>query len=505
MKKPAKAPAKTNGKSLKRSYSELESLDVDDWQEEGKNQPVMTKQYCKIEPVQKISEFPVQLDFYLTDPELIWVFNENTYFRIQGTFQSRAKAENVWGPWTNVEPADSANVILQPYWIGGLVRGFESYYGYNKINTSEEGGFVSAYTDTFKLAHMDKEQKKKLCYDPCHPGNGVPVEKNDWTIGTDTAWQKYSKTVFLGAAGKVMFNWVPLDSFPLFQGCNYLEGTKALPLSKLKHPLNLRIFFHDHPEYIFKKKAGNEKEYRFLFEEFSLCVEKVKLSESFKKNYLAKTQIDYPGVTRLVRQETVPTASTIYKSTIQEIAYPEGILVAFVNKEVVTGTYKYQSNTTGDVFLPHNITSIKFKYGGKPFFTESPDLGMLTLNQMETRLISDYRNFPPFGMKFNMDTINSTKVSDGWKSSVFPHAFINLCLNKYKDRYIPLYDKGEVLDKNPVTGKYENLELDFTFTNEGSPADSTMLIYLYYTDCFLTLDMPLKKDPSFYSEYLTLR
>ena len=108
-------------------------------------------------------------------------------------------------------------------------------------------------------------------------------------------------------------------------------------------------------------------------------------------------------------------------------------------------------------------------------------------------------------MKFNMDTINSTKVSDGWKSTVFPHAFINLCLNKYKDRYIPLYDKGEVLDKNPVTGKYENLELDFTFTNEGSPADSTMLIYLYYTDCFLTLDMPLRQDPSFYSEYLTLR
>lgn len=491
-------------KTLKRFYPEFESEEVFDWQSEGIRQPMMTKSFCKLEAVQKITENPVQLDFLLNDLENIWMFNENTYFQIVGQFQYRTKPANKdWEPWVGIEPADSINFTIEPNWISGIIKGFETYHGYNKINTSEELGLVGGYLDTWKYAYMSEDQKQKLCSEPCHPGNGVPVNKNDWTCGADTAWQKYSKSILLGATGKVKFSLRPLDKFPFTQGTNYLENTKALPMPLLNQ-ITFRVIFHDHPEYIFKKIAGNEREYRFVFEEFSLCYEKIKLSDTFKKFYENKNEIDYPGVTRLMRQEVIPATNTTYISTIQEIPFPEGVFIFMVPKELLAGTYKYQSNTDGNVFLQHNIQNIKFTYGRKPFFTATPDIGMINNDQIEYKLMTDYWNYPPFGMKMNKKFINSTFVADGCKETPYPHVYLNFCLNKQKERYIPLYDKGEILAKDTRNKKYENLELTFTFLPVGAPADATMIIYLFYTDSYITLDLHRKGNAFFTSQYITM-
>lgn len=490
-------------KTLKRDYPQFESLEVDDWQHYGIKQPALTKSFCELEPVQKITEQPVQLDFLLNDLENVWIFEENTYFRISGQFQSRSKPEGKdWDPWAGVEAADASNFILQPNWMDGLIKGVETYHGYNKINTSEELGLVGGYLNTWKYAYMDKEQKRKLCFQPCHPGNAVPTSKNQWTYGNDKEWNKYAKTILLGATGKVSFNWIRLDYFPFFQGCNYANGSKVLPMPNL-NGLTIRFLFSDHPEYIFNKKAGNTKEYRFIFEKFTLCYEKMQLSDPFRKMFLDKKEINYPGVTRLMRQETIPATNTTYISTIQEVGFPEGVVIFFIPKEVLAGTYKYQSNTTGNVFLNHNIQNIKFSYGRKNFFTATPDIGVINIDQMEFKLITDLWNQPPFGMTIDKDKITEDLIKDGWKDSPYPHVYLNLCLDKSKDRYIPLYDKGEVLAKN-ASKKYENLELTFTFKTGGAPADATMIIYLFYTDSYITLDMHRKGAAFFASNYIQM-
>ena len=497
-----------NGKhAVKRPLPQFETETPIKWQNEGSKQPVTTSTFCRLDPVTKISSNPtnpVQLDFLFHDSECVWSFGENTYFNIELQFQNRVvKEDGTFEEWTPCDAAEAGNVIVEPHFLGTIIKDIEVYVNHNKVNVSDENGHVGGYLDRLRYFLMDKEQKRKLCYHAGHTGNGVPTTKNGWTLGDTTEWNKYAKTIFLGPDKNLVFNYVPLDIFPFFQGSNYLEfAPKCLPLPILNQ-INVRILFHDHMDYIFKIKAGVKKEYRIYFKDFSFCYEKLKLSDSFRRAYLEKKTFDYPGVTRLMRQENVVAGNTTFLSTIQNCPFPQGAVMYFVPKEVLAGTYKYSDNTTGDVFLPHNIKNIEFTYGKKPFFTDTPKIGDITRSQIEFKSVTDYFNQPPFGMTCNKDLITLSNVADGWKGTCFPHIYLNFCTTQNNDRYLPIYDKGTILSKNSLKN-YENLEFTFIFNPGGAPTGATLIIYLFFTDNMVSLDNSRRGSPFFNSEYITM-
>lgn len=243
---------------------------------------------------------------------------------------------------------------------------------------------------------MDENQKKKLCSQACHPGNGVPSKKGGWEFDENSEWNAFSKKIFVGPLKNISYNWVPLHVFPFFQGKNYLEDEpKLLPMPAM-NPLMIRFLFHENKSFIFKKKDGNKNLYRFSFTDFNLCYEKIKLSQHTHKMLMSHKILEFPGVTRLTRRANINAGDTTYNAIIQQVPFPESVYIFAVPKEVPNGSFEY-TNSTSDVFLPHRITSVKFAYGNLNYFTETPDIGMITKTAIEYKILSDYRDYPPFG------------------------------------------------------------------------------------------------------------
>ena len=477
------------------------------------NQRIYNNTFHVLQPTSQVQEQPTQVDFYLRDVLNLWGMGENTYFEIKGQFRSRTPADNTKVPpvpasaWLGVDANDAANVIVTPNWWETLIRIKEAYNGQTLIRTSEEGQYLTPYVDAFKYNYMDPDQKKKLCMHSCHPGNGVPSKKGNWTFGEESEWNKYSKHIFLGPDKHIVFNWIPLDFFPFFQGANYLEAEQlALPLPTLTQNMLLRFLFHEKPDHIFKLKAGNIKEYKFSLSSFNLCYEKLQLNNNFQKSLLATKHFHFPGVTRLSRQENITVGNSTYMATLQNVQFPEGVFIFAIPKDVVTGRYNYKDNTTNDVFLPHNIVSVSFSYGSKKFFTDAPDIGMITKPQIENKLVTDFRYRPPFGLSIDKDKINLATVADGGKNTPYPHIYLSFCTDKDKSRLIPMYEKTtDVLKKNSATNQYNNLEMTFTFNATGATRDATYMIYMFFTDNYLTLDLSKRQDPIFYSDYTAIK
>jgi hypothetical protein len=91
--------------------------------------------------------------------------------------------------------------------------------------------------------------------------------------------------------------------------------------------LMFRIYFKDDLGCIFKNKAGNESKYRFYFNNLYLVAEHLRLNPSLMSTLMNKKGIfPYRGVTRISKMEHIPEKSMSYKSKIQGVYFPEGIV-----------------------------------------------------------------------------------------------------------------------------------------------------------------------------------
>ena len=492
-------------KSSKRTADEaFEFPAAPKWMHDGGKQRVISKTYHRIEPTSKVVADPVQVMFNLKDYENCWRMGPNTYFEIKGQFEVWTPAKPAPDPlpevdWTPVGPEESANVIFQDNWMGASVRKIEVTHGGIPVITSDEGAYISNYLDSFRYSVMDPAVKKKLCMHDCHPGYSVPTKRGDWKIGQDSQWQHYSKHIFLGADKSVLFNWTPIDVFPFFQGKNYLEEEpKVLPMPALK-PLEIKILFHDNKNFIYKKTPGNNKLYRFRFEDITLCVEKLWLRDKFQSSFLSHKTMEFPGVTKIARRQEITAGNTTYHTVIQNVALPEGIFIICLPKEVPTGAFEYKNNVDGNVFLPHSITAVKFAYGNQNFFNETFDIGMINKTSIENKLVSDLREFPPFGMLVDDKTVDLEHVTQGGIKTPYPHVYINLLTEKDGSRYIPNLKNqksalvGSVLKPNEKSKDlkiYNDLDLTLTFdAGKGATANSTYIVYLYYTDVSVSVKL----------------
>lgn len=471
---------------------------IPNWRQ-GQKQKQLGSDLIRHEPKEPIAAQPLQVDFEFKDHDEIWAFGPNTRFHVSGIFESRAENATAWTP-CGVADDELKKVVVAPNFLEMMIKSVDFFHGNVKINSSDEGRCVAPFLNAWKYNYMSEDQKKMLLPQDVNPGFGVPSKKGDagWSMAANSEWvTNYGPKIFTGK--NIMFDYIPLDLPPFFQGSNYMEEPqKILPMPNIEK-LTLRVVFNDHLDYIFKIKNGNAKKYRFAFKEFYLVAEHMKLSKGFQASILNKrSQLAYPGVARIMRTENIPASNTNHKAKIQSVPLPEGIFIFALHKNVLSGTYNYGDNTDGNVFMPHNIKEMNLMYGEKQFFLNSPHIGMITDDTIELKLYYDYLTAPPFGMKMDPKKILIPLIKNGCKETAYPHVFMNLCNYGDKTRIVPFLDDGSILNKN------HDLDLTFTFEDEGAPANTTFIIYLYYTDHNLTLETKKKGESFFTSPYIRL-
>lgn len=470
------------------------------WRNVGKNQKILGSEFIKHEPITKIEPQPVQIEFELKDKDEVWSMGPNTYFEIKGQYQVRnpKKGNTEPTPWVATGEADIAEVVVAPNAQEVMIRNIDVFHGNTKINTSDEGRYLAAYLNSYLYANMDEEYKQRLCREPCHPAYGVPIKENSWNQTANSEWKKWAPNIFVDNK-TLSWSWNPLHFFPFMQGCNYLQFPQKILPMPLLDKITIRILFHERLDSIFLVKTPADKEYRFAFSEFNLHVEHLRYSPTHMKTILEKRGTwEYSGVTRLMKSETIPAGNTTYKATIQKVPLPEGLFIFAVPKDVLSGLYEYKVNANGNPFQQHNIQSIDFGYGGKNFYLKMPHIGMINDETIEKKLLNDYFDAPPFGMKIDKKKITLASIKDGSTKTPYPHVFMNFCNQGDKTRLIPFLEDSNVLKENL------DLDLDITFGTGGATANVTYIIYLYYTDNYITLDLSHKGHAFFTSPYIKM-
>ena len=447
-------------------------------------------------------ESPSLVEFVLKEDE-VFAFGPQTRFRISGQFQIQKTA---LGAWTSCEPEDFSKVVLIPNWWEMLIKELDIFHGNTKIVSSDEGRFIAPYINAWKYAWMNTEQKQLLCPEPCHPGFSVPTQRGDkgWDKTAGSEWEAYSKSIFLGAGKDFNFSWIPLDTQPFFQNSNYFQDgqvQKILPMPILSQLL-IRFNFIDNQSHIFKRTAVTppafQPNFRFLLKDFRLVAEHLRLYKPFQTSLLNKRHvISYPGVTKLIQPVTIAHNSTTYRTKIQQVAMPEGLFIFALPRDVLSGNYDYSRNTVNDVFVKHNIQKLTFTYGDESFYLTEPNIGMIRDRVIESKLFTDMLMSPPFGLKVDRSKVTMDAVNDGFDSTPYPLAFVNLTnFGDKNSRIIPFLNDGNCLAKN------NDLESTFTFTTDGAPDAVTFFVCIYYTDSNLTLDLKKKGEPFFSSPYV---
>ncbi len=170
---PGRKRAKANGGGGGASDKHLPWLNVC-------NQDLLSIDYIEIDPINKADldgeKTPSQIDFEYSATKPV-LFGPMTKFSISGRFDVKKDATS---DWAEAEAADIANVVLQYNWFEILIKSVDVFHNNQRITSSNEQRFISAYLNTMLYAYMNPETKKLLCPQAAHPANCIPGEKNQW-------------------------------------------------------------------------------------------------------------------------------------------------------------------------------------------------------------------------------------------------------------------------------------------------------------------------------------
>jgi hypothetical protein len=226
-----------------------------------------------------------------------------------------------------------------------------------------------------------------------------------------------------------------------------------------------------------------------MFTKFELWTEQLRISPSAKAALQKERKVlYYPGVCRLMRSENIPTSLTTYKHTVQDVYFPEGILIYAVPKDVVGGSYKYQNNVDGNVLSPNNIKSVAIKFGEDTYFYNTPSLGDIYDGLRELNNMVDYYTKPPFGVKMDSDKLDLATLVDGFKKSAYPHIYLNLCNFSDNSRILPF-----LANDASILAKPNKLDIILTFGQGGAEKEVTYISHLFYTDFNTSYDPKTKQ------------
>jgi hypothetical protein len=106
---------------------------------------------------------------------------------------------------------------------------------------------------------------------------------------------------------------------------------------------------------------------------------------------------------------------------------------------------------------------------------------------------------PLFGMTMDPDKINLANIKNGGADTSYPHVYINFCNYGNKLRIQPVTYLMDLKDKR-------ELEVNLIFGPEGSTQDVTYIIYYFYTENNLLLNLPNQtSNVNFSSPYIIQR
>jgi len=496
-----------SGQPKKRTLSMMMEPQFD-LQSEGsdqkkQNQPqnVLGSNFVIINPLGKVEGHPEVVEFEFLDLDQVWAMGPNTRFVVKGRFEvSKPPPDGKMPVWEACTEEELDKVVVQPNWFESLFHRMDFFHGTSLLSYASEVTGVVSCLNAWKYNYMDKIQKKKLCPDDVSPGLGVPSKVGGWDMNEPTSeWRKdYGPKIFCGE--NISFDFVPMNVPPFFQGNNYLEEEAKIWPMPILDKLLFRMVFKNDLDNIFKNKGGNQSKYRFHFNDIYLVVEKLILNPSLQNTLLTQKGVfPYPGVTRISKIDNVPHQSMSYKAKIQGVKFPEGMFIFAVPKAVVDGNYKYSSNTDGNVFAKHNIQEVRFTFGGHSFFLDTISIGKIQDDIIEKKLFYDYMMAPPFGMTMDPDKINLANIKNGGADTPYPHVYINFCNYGNKSRIQPVTYRMDLKDER-------ELEVNLIFGPEGSTRDVTYIIYYFYTDNNLLLNLPKQTSNVYFSSpYLIQR
>lgn len=463
------------------SESRFKYADAPHWRAGGK-QNVLGSQYVLFEPNSKWEEFPVVLEFELTNNNLL-MFGPMSRIRYVGIFEKQATEGGTWAPMV---AADVDRCIVLQNWYSHLIQDISVFHGNNKIWTSDEMQYVAPHLESYFYAKMDKTLKKLLCPQPANPGHGNP-DKVPWTVTSDE-WKAYGKSLYVN--GKISFDHTPIHLFPFYQNADYfLNGNfpKAIPMP-VWGKLVVRITFRTNLDCIFKKIAeGAANAYRFSLTSAHMCIEESRLTPEYEKKvlYLAKNggKMLFPGVTKLMMAETIANGIGFHRLKFQKVPFPEGIFVFALPKEVVNGVFKFQDNTDGKIWKELNISKLDFWYDNEAYSFKAPALTQVDNDFMEIRQLLDHFVAPPFGMPLDPDKILMEEIKNCGSASMYPHLYLNLCNFGDKYRLVPSTENTGKLMASDA-----DLDIAVKFKAGGATADVNYMFYLFYTDVNLSYD-----------------
>ena len=458
------------------------------WRSGGK-QFLQGTDFTTMEPKHSMSDKPLTLKWNLKNQHPL-LFDWNTRFVVEGEFQTRDTEADAWN---SCSPADSAEVMVVPNWWGILVRKMKLSHSKGMVSPHDEPFNVGNHLEQFLYWGMDPVLKKQLCAEDCHPANGIPNKRGDWTFNTNetvSSWQKYSKSIFV--RGPIKFCWTPLYFFPFFQGSNHLcdrnRSPRCLPTTYLDN-LRVHIELADNFDIIFKKREACTKEYRFHLEKVDLICEEARLDPLIEKKLFQSRQktLSYLGVTKRVRAETIQSNTWTFRSRFENIFMPEGVMVYALPKSVVKEDFKFSDwNETDPFFLKNNIESVDFSYGGVTLGHSEHHLGTVNNEIVDLKRVMQYEKSGPFGLKFAQKRITRANLKNGWEDTDFPHIFVNLCPSGSDSRILPL--SGEYFSP-----KKKDFVVFLKFNGEGAVPNATYVVNLYYTGTNMELDLKEKK------------
>lgn len=469
----------------------LVHVDLPDWQR-GTRQALLSTNITFVEPISKVPPEPSQVDFELPREDHL-LFGVLSKFRIKGVFQKQAAGST---DWTNLAAADTAKVLLAPMWFEHLLKETSVFLDNYKIASSTESRHVTPFLNAYLHHNMDPLAKKLLCPQINHPAYCLPAPDSKWVVD-GTNYVNYAKAAFNGVFA---FDYTPLMQFPMFQGSNYLiddDVPRILPVP-IMGKIQIRFAFTDTQDHIFRKTDANDTtKYRFTFQEFSLTLEEARLHPGFDRQLRnSKKMMAFPGVTRIQLTEHVPDSTTSYKAKFQDIFLPEALFIFCLDKSVASGTYKFSTDTSSDIFKSHNIDSIVLSFDGKNFGLREPHLGNFLKDQLDSKSIFDKIATPPFGIRQDATQITHANIKEAGKSTAFPHVYLSLVTGPNRQRLIPTLDDGQCVLKKA------NLELDIKFSASNAPANAILVVYAIWTDVNLIYDPKTKIFSSYYLQYM---
>ena len=445
---------------------------------QGQKQFLWGTEYLSILPTSKSSTL---YEFELPTGSTL-LFGNQSGFYVKGSFQYKDK-DAADSTYTLVPATDAANVALQANWFEHLLKDPQLYHGNMPLNPHDVPRYSDAFLNSYLYANMYPETKKCLMPEPVAPGYCVGLKSTDFDLSVDgSKGRKYAAEV-LGKR-KIEFRYVPLHTFPFMQQTNFCTDGRppaAVPLPVLQK-MSIQLQFKENHDSIFMKPATNTKVYRFKIDSIELIVEEARINPSMERSFLnQKGQLYYTGLTKFAMTENINKGVLQHRLRFQDVPMPEGLFICALPKTALSGTFT-NSAVTAEVFLDHNIQTFDLLYNNMPLAIKSPNYGEFRMHCMEIKQMMDHFENPPFGVLQDPSLITLEAISEGGKNSAFPHVYIPLCPSGKETRIVPIGADGQVVNKNG------DLDVNLKFGTNGA-TDATYLVYIFYTDVNIVLDM----------------